>query len=282
MLYGGYKYAIRFDDATADTAGTAKPLVEMRLGFRVGPGGSLVFMGATTIQEQLQALRELHITQLETERIVLRDSTGIMRGLLGTAENGTHIIFYDSEGRQKAGFGVSKSFEPAMAFFDAEQNQRLVLGMVEGWPGMVFRDAANQRRVALQTQEQGASLFFFDAREKRRAAIGMYQDAAAVNLADAQEIDRAGLTSDPQGTSLVFFDGKGKKRIGLGILREENPLFGFFSEEGLPRMSMTAFGRYPGLSLFGTNRAEAVMEVGTNGPQVQLFGPNRKSLWKTP
>lgn len=244
--------------------------------------GSLVFMGATTIQDQLQALRELHITQLETERIVLRDNTGMMRGWIGTAENGSHIIFYDSNGRQKAGFGVTKAFEPALAFFDPDQNQRLVMGMVDGWPAMIFRDAANQKRIALHAQEQGSSLFFFDAREKRRAAMGMYEDAAVINLADAQEVDRVGLTTDPQGASLVFFDGKGKKRIGLGVLKEDNPALGFFSEEGLPRMSMAAFGRAPTFSLLGTNRFETVMDIGTNGPQVQMFGPGRKTLWKAP
>lgn len=239
-------------------------------------------MGFTSAEEQLQGMKNLQVRQLETERLVIRDANGFLRGWLGIAEDGTRLVFYDTNGRQRAGFGMTQRNEPAMAIFDMNQQPRIVMGIADGWPGLVIRDDSGLKRIALQTQSDWATLFFFDKREHKRAGIGLAKEAAAVNLLDEYSVDRAGLTVDENGSSLVFFDRMGVKRAGLGLMKEDSPALGFFEKSGELRLGMSVLPGGTEMAVYGTNRIEAVMRVTTNLPTFEIFGPDRELKWKAP
>jgi hypothetical protein len=243
---------------------------------------ALVLMGFTSVEEQLQGLKNLQVRQIETERLVIRDANGFLRGWLGIAEDGTRLVFYDQNGRQRAGFGMTSQNEPALAIFDPNQQTRIVLGLADGWPGLVIRDAGGLKRIALQTQPDWATLFFFDGRERKRAGIGLAKESAAVNLLDEYSVDRAGLTVDPNGSSLVFFDRMGVKRAGLGLLKEDSPALGFFEKSGELRLGLSVLPGLAEMAVYGTNRIEAAARVTTNGPTFEIHGPERALLWKAP
>ncbi len=244
--------------------------------------GAMLMAGYTSIEEQLQGMQNLQVRQLETQRVVIRDANGLIRGWLGIAEDGTRLVFYDESGRQRAGFGLTLQNEPAMAIFDPSQQARIVLGMADGWPGLVIRDAGGLKRIALQTQPDWATLFFFDRRERKRAGIGLAQEAAAVNLLDEYAVDRAGLTVDAHGSSLVFFDRMGVKRAGLGLLKDDDPAMGFFERSGELRLGMSVEPGLAQMSVFGTNRIEATVRIATNQAAIEVFGPERERRWKAP
>jgi hypothetical protein len=244
--------------------------------------GSILFVGYTSLEEQLQGVKNLHVTQLDVNQIAVRDASGQLRAWFGIADNETKILFYDENGRQRAGLGLTSKYEPALGIFDGNNNTRIVLGMVEGWPGLVMRDPQGQKRVALHSREDWATLTFFDRREKKRASIGAAKEAASVELLDEWAVDRAGLTTDDKGSSLVFFDRAGKKRAGFGIGKEDDPAIGFFSDDGRSELSMTSFKSQPDLSMFGTNQIQTVMRIATNGPLLQILGAEGRTMWRTP
>jgi hypothetical protein len=243
---------------------------------------ALAVMGFSSVEEQLQGMQNLQVRQIETQRLVIRDSNGLLRGWLGIAEDGTRLVFYDENGRQRAGFGLTLQNEPALAIFDPSQQPRIILGMADGWPGLVIRDNAGLKRIALQTQPDWATLVFYDSREHKRLGVGMAKEAAAVNLLDEYSVDRAGLTVDPNGSSLVFFDRFGVKRAGLGLMKEDSPALGFFEKSGELRLGLSALPDVTEMAIYGTNRIEAAVRITTNQPSMGIYEANHVVRWKVP
>jgi hypothetical protein len=221
--------------------------------------------------------------QIDTGHIVLRDTDGQMRAWLGIAEGGPRLIFFDAAGQQRLGVGMTKQGEPALGIYDGGENTRVVIGMVDGWPGFVFRDPQGKKRVAMFSRDDWGSLFFYDKFETKRSGIGQFGEAAAVNLCDDRGKDRIGLSTSRIGSSLSFFDLGGMKRVGLGLLSKDEPAVGIFDEAGYAQAAFETSNGEPAFSLYGTNRTSLVLSVGkTNGPQLQVFDPDHQSRWKAP
>ncbi len=219
--------------------------------------------------------------QIDAGHLVIRDADGQMRAWLGIAEGGPRLIFFDHSGQQRMGVGMTRQSEPALGIFDMGQNERVVLGIVDGFPGLVMRDPQGKKRAALFAREDWSSLFFYDKRENKRSGLGLFGEAAAINLCDDEGKDRVGLTTERKGSSLTFFDRGGQKRSALGLIGEDEPAFGYFTHEGVARMALTSLDDKPEFNLYGTNGLEvAVTVLATNGPQIQIYGNMRKSIWK--
>jgi hypothetical protein len=221
--------------------------------------------------------------QVDAQRIVLRDNDGQMRAWLGVAEGGSRLIFMDASGQERMGVGMTRQSEPALGIYDGGDNPRVILGMMEGWPGFVFRDPQGHKRVAIFCREDWSSLYFYDRTETRRTGVGQYGEASALNLCDDRGKDRIGLVTDRKGSSLSLMDIAGVKRVALGTLREDEPALGFFDDMGEPQISLAALWADTGLKLYGTNRMEIAVSINkTNGPRVEIFGGGHKSLWQAP
>ena len=221
--------------------------------------------------------------QIDSRHIVLRDTDGQMRAWLGIAEGGPRLIFFDQQGQQRLGVGMSRDGEPALGVFDGGENPRVVMGMVEGWPGLVFRDPSGKKRMAVYSREEWGSLFFYDRYETKRTGLGLYGDAATLNLCDDRGKDRTGLTSDHKGCALTFFDKLGQKRLGLGMILAEEPALGFFDKVGQVQMALSVLNQEAGLSLYETNRLEVAGSVPkTNLPVIRLFGADGQTVWHAP
>lgn len=221
--------------------------------------------------------------QIDTGHVVLRDQDGQMRAWLGIAEGGPRLIFFDYQGQQRLGVGMTRQGEPALGIFDVGQNERAVLGIVEGWPGLVLRDPQGKKRAALFSRDDWGSLFFYDRREVKRSGIGIYGEAAAINLSDDRGKDRAALSTDRKGSSLCFFDRGGQKRAALGLTLEDDPALGFFQHEGGNQVALSVLNGEPALNLYGTNKVEVAVTVPrTNAPKFEVFGGGHTLLWKAP
>lgn len=241
--------------------------------------GSLLVMGFDEADDKSIG----RFRQIDTGHLVLRDPDGQMRAWLGIAEGGPRLIFFDHQGQQRLGVGMTRQGEPALGIFDVGQNERAVLGIMEGWPGLVLRDPQGKKRVALFSRDQWGSLFFYDRRETKRSGIGLYGEAAAINLSDERGKDRAGLTTDTKGSSLCFFDRGGQKRAALGITLEDEPALGFFKHEGENQVALSVLKDEPAFNLYGSNKVEVAITVPlTNAPVLEVFGGERKRMWKAP
>ena len=240
--------------------------------------GVFIVMGADGDDKSIGRFR-----QIDTGHLVLRDADGQMRAWLGIAEGGPRLIFFDQQGQQLLGVGMTRQGEPALGIFDVGQNERVVIGIMEGWPGVVLRDPQGKKRAALFSRDEWSSLYFYDRRETKRTGIGLYGEAAAINLSDDRGKDRAGLVTDRNGSSLSFFDHGGQKRAGLGILREDQPALGFFSHEGNNQVALSVINQEPALNLYGTNMIELAITVPmTNAPKFEIFTGEHKLTWKAP
>ncbi len=223
-------------------------------------------------------------TQVDAGHIVLRDSDGQMRAWLGVAEGGPRLIFFDGAGQQRMGVGMTRQGDPALAVYDPGENPRVVLGIVEEWPGFVLRDTQGRKRVALYSRDDWGSLYFYDREEARRTGIGQFGEAAALNLCDEDGKDRLGLTTDRKGSSLSFFDIGRTKRIGLGLRQKDAPAMGFFDEEGQAVVSLTTPPSAPVLKMYGTNNMEVSFgfDATNKMPRAEFLNPERDPLWRVP
>jgi hypothetical protein len=252
-----------------------------RLGTLLAVGVCVLTLAAGMTGEDDKAIGRFR--QLDVGHIVLRDTDGQMRAWLGMAEGGPRLIFFDASGQQRMGVGMTRQAEPALGIFDAGENPRVVLGMVEGWPGLVFRDTQGRKRTALFLREDWSSLFFYDRRETKRTGIGLYGEAASVNLSDDRGKERGGFTTDRKGSSVSFFDVGGMKRAGMGVLANDDPALGMFDHEGNNQVALSVLDGEPSLNLYGTNRVEIALDIPrTNAPSLQVFGAERKPVWKAP
>jgi len=221
--------------------------------------------------------------QVDCGQVVVRDADGQMRAWLGLADGGPRLIFFDHMGQQRMGVGMTRLGEPAVGVFDGGQNERIALGIVEGWPGLVLRDPQGKKRAALFAREDWGSLYFYDRRETKRTGIGLYGEAAALNLSDDRGKDRAALSMDKKGASVSFLDRGGQKRVALGTLAGDEPALGFFNHEGENQVALSVLNEEPALNLYGTNRVEVALTVPlTNAPRIEVFGAEHTRLWKAP
>ena len=62
---------------------------------------------------------------LETEKIIIRDSSGKHRGMFGMADDGPGLAFYDENGKQRAWFGVDKD-GASLELYDAQESVTFV------------------------------------------------------------------------------------------------------------------------------------------------------------
>lgn len=223
-------------------------------------------------------------SQIDTGHVVLRDTDGQMRAWLGIAEGGPRLVFFDRAGQQRMGVGMTRQGDPALAIYDPGENPRVVLGIVEEWPGFVLRDTQGRKRVAIYSRDDWGSMYFYDKRETRRTGIGQFGEAAALNLCDDDGKDRAGLTADRRGSSLSFFDIGRVKRIGLGLKAKDDPAMGFFDGEGQAVVSLTGQEHIPSLNLYGTNRAEVAFGFDPTNrlPRAEIMDGDKKTLWRAP
>ena len=237
--------------------------------------------------------RRAVVDQLDVRTLVLRDEGGHMHAWLGTGEQGTRLLFFDNAGEQRAGFGLTKDNQPAMALFDRTDKPLIVLGVAPGsWPSLLLYDPAGHKRAALTAEEDWSSIFFFDANEKKRAGLGYVQEGAAVNLFDERGDKRIGLSvgeaavklfeerpSDRRtglsvgedASSLLFFDRYGNKRAGVGITTKDEAALGFFDGGGRTRAAIGIDKGTSRLDLYGTNGMQSTMLVSSNGANVALY-----------
>jgi hypothetical protein len=147
----------------------------------VGLVVALALAAIVAVNPDLLAVRGVHAggEVLEVQRLVLKDSRGIVRGEWKVDEEGSSRLgLLDSQGRLRLSLSVLGGGFPGLSLINAEGQRRAALGLLpDGTTSMVFADAGGVPRAVLGlTRGEAAHLVFADADGASLVALGL--DAA--------------------------------------------------------------------------------------------------------
>lgn len=128
---------------------------------------------------------------LQANQFVLRDGTGLVRGLWEMdPQGGPRLVMRDGDGRERVRLSLLPDGSPGVTLGDREGRQRVVLGVLpDGTTNLVFADASGTARAVFGHSSA---------------------DATTLVLADREGYTRAGLIVDAQGDgSLTLYETDG-------------------------------------------------------------------------
>jgi len=130
---------------------------------------------------------------LSAEKLVLVDKNGKARLGCGVSDDGRMTLaISDKDGNVRIGFGVLPDGSPSLDFYDTNNKARMVLGLKDDSPFLVFNDNNEIHRILVRQSSKGVShIDFNDERGKLRAAFGDAQIGSKIE------------------SSLVFFNPAG-------------------------------------------------------------------------
>lgn len=117
---------------------------------------------------------------LQAQKFVLRDSDGMIRGLLENTDNGgARFVLQDRDGRERMKLTLLSDGSPGLTFADREGESRAVLGLLP---------------------DETANLVFADQAGRTRAVLGLSADESpTLVFADRNGITRLGMSVGPGG-----------------------------------------------------------------------------------
>ncbi len=113
---------------------------------------------------------------VESRQYVLRDDEGRVRGLWGTAEDGTvRLVLRDEYGRSLVRMNLLADGSSAITFADTTDRSRIVLGLLEDETStFVLADGSGRARAVLGLSPDGSStLVFADTLGVSRSGLGI-------------------------------------------------------------------------------------------------------------
>ncbi|MFQ5989797.1 MAG: hypothetical protein ACE5K9_07775 [Candidatus Methylomirabilales bacterium] len=172
---------------------------------------TLIGMAALALMGQATPV----VKEVEAERFVLRDASGMRRGVLGVGSDGVATLaLVGAEAKAQLVLLVGPRGRPALWFHDKTGIRRIALGtLADGSPRLSLFDNAGKRRIIVDTLADGrGGLYLLDRNGQLRATLGSVTDgAAALKLNDTQGRIRAGLLVERDGSpGLTLFDKDAK------------------------------------------------------------------------
>ncbi len=137
---------------------------------------------------------------IKAQKILLVDSKGVVRAIMGFANDEPLISLMDKSGNSRVEMGTGRGF----TIFDEKGNRRILLAVLPGGePVFNLRDnKGNNRFTLLVTRDEG-TVFSLANKGNRRIELGVL----------------------PNGASLFNLrDNKGNRRIDLGVLPDGEPI----------------------------------------------------------
>lgn len=113
---------------------------------------------------------------VEAERFVLRDASGIARGVFEIGnEGGARLVLRDADARDRLRLALLQDGSPGVTFADREGRPRAVLGVLpDETATLVFADAQGQTRAVLSLlSDESSTLVFADRSGVTRAGMGV-------------------------------------------------------------------------------------------------------------
>jgi hypothetical protein len=139
---------------------------------------------------------------VESRQYLLRDAEGRVRGVWGTAEDGTvRLVLRDQNGRSLLKINLLADGSSAVTFADTTERARIVLGLLEDETStLVLADGTGRARAVLGLSADGSStLVFADTFGVSRSGLG---------------IDAAGSATATFPTTPVFFPEEEADTVG--------------------------------------------------------------------
>jgi len=129
-------------------------------------------------------------------KMVLVDKSGIARFGCSVSDDGrVTLAVSDQKGHVRIGFGVLADGSPSLDFYDGSNQARMVVGLKEDAPYLVFNDSKEIHRILMrQTPDGWPHIDINDAQGRRRAVLG----STPLGEHSSEE------------SSLVLFDSKGQ------------------------------------------------------------------------
>ena len=156
---------------------------------RIGTLALVGLFGITVLLAYLAAPRPEGVADtVQSQQFVLRDGTGLIRGLWEMEEGaGPRLIMRDGDGRERVRFNLLADGSPGVTLSDRDGRPRAVIGVLpDGTTNIVFADASGTPRAILGHQSA---------------------DATSLTLMDREGVIRAGLVVDGTGqSSLTLYE----------------------------------------------------------------------------
>jgi len=123
---------------------------------------------------------------VESRQYLLRDAEGQVRGVWGTAEDGTvRLVLRDHNGRSMLKINLLADGSSAVTFADTTERARIVLGLLE---------------------DETSTLVLADGTGRARAVLGLNADGSSTLVfADTFGVSRSGLGIDATGSPTATF-----------------------------------------------------------------------------
>ena len=123
---------------------------------------------------------------VESRQYLLRDDEGRVRGMWGTAEDGTvRLVLRDESGRSLLRMNLLADGSSAVTFADTAERSRIVLGLIE---------------------DETSTLVLADGSGRARAVLGLNADGSSTLVfADTLGVSRSGLGIDAEGGPTATF-----------------------------------------------------------------------------
>jgi len=97
---------------------------------------------------------------VETERLILRDGEGRIRGEFSTGRDRSPTLWlFDQEGVRRAELSLLPNGAPGLRLFDEREAIRVDISLLEGQPTMSVRDKAGTDRAKLVVTHDGEPYF---------------------------------------------------------------------------------------------------------------------------
>lgn len=158
------------------------------------------FIGGVLSNQLLQAIPAFasDLTRgkiLSVQKLFITDNNGVERVGMGVTDDGrVTMAISDQKGQVRIGFGILKDGSPSLDFYDDNNTPRMVVGLKDQAPYLIFDDKDRTHRLLLRETPGGSPhLDFNDSSGNPRATMGWTPYGG-------------GKTE----TSLAFLDEKGK------------------------------------------------------------------------
>ncbi|NNG15019.1 MAG: hypothetical protein HKM89_00975 [Gemmatimonadales bacterium] len=146
------------------------------VGLLLGLAAALVYISAQ------HGMPGLVSNVVESHQYLLRDAEGRVRGVWGTADDGTvRLVLRDENGHSLLRMNLLADGSSAVTFADTTERSRIVLGLLEDETStLVLADGAGRARAVLGLSADGSStLVFADTLGVSRSGLGIDAEGGA-------------------------------------------------------------------------------------------------------
>ena len=136
---------------------------------------------------------------VESRQYVLRDVEGRVRGIWGSAEDGTiRLVLRDASGRSMVRLNLLPDGASGITFADSGEHSRIVLGVLEDETStLVLADGSGRARAVLGLSPDGSStLVFADTLGVSRSGLGIDANGGATATLPAMSVETIEVAAD--------------------------------------------------------------------------------------